>query len=150
MTQKLTPEQTKSLLDSLFALPDKVKKESTPKKPKQSGEPSINKIATAVNRNPAFKPVQSIIEVVHQECTTCGTTHQYVRSRLVRFEQTNPNGNLRTAYEVETVVPENLPRRVDHTYTDTNVCPTCLTLSRDFEDFLAVAERPIQKELFHG
>lgn len=149
MTQKLTAEQSKAILDSLFALPDKVKKEPKPAT-KKSTEPSINAVALAVNRNHAFKPVLAIIEIVHQHCTTCGTEHQYARSRLVRFEQTNGKGDLRTAYEVETVVPENLPRRVDHTTEETNVCPVCLEFSTMFEDYLAVAERPIQLELFHG
>lgn len=148
MTQKLTAEQAKSILDSLFALPDKAKKEPKPKAKKPLE--NINAIALAVNKNHAYKPVLSIIEVVHQNCSTCGETHKFVRARLVRFEQSNPKGDLRTAYEIETVVPENLPRRVDHTYTTTDVCPTCLEFSTMFEDYLAVAERPIQKELFHG
>lgn len=148
MTTKLTAEQSKALLDSLFALPDKTPKVKAAK-PKTPTEPSINQVAAAINRNHAYKPTLSIIEVVHQLCTTCGSEHQFVRNRLVRFEAVK-KGDLHTAVEIETVVPENLPRRVDHTYTNTNVCPTCLMFSTAFDDFLAVAENPIQQELFHG
>jgi hypothetical protein len=146
MTQKLTPEQTKALLDSLFALPDKVAKKKADKKQAPTPTP---RAATPVQRSPAFKPALAIIEVVHQHCTTCNSEHQYIRSRRVRFESVRDT-DLHTAVEIETVTIENLPRRIDTTYEDTNICPTCLMLSTMFEDYLAVAERPIQMELFHG
>jgi len=147
----LSTEERKALLESLFAMPDKAKKDGKKKEPKKPSTPEtgVNEIALAVNRNKAFKPTLAIIEIVSQTCTTCGSVHQYVQSRRVRFEA-KAKSELHTAYEVQTIVPENLPRRVDHTWTSTEVCPTCLEFSTMFEDFLAIADRPIQKELFHG
>lgn len=147
MSKTLTPEQAKSLLDSLFALPDKVAKPKAVKKPeaKTEGIP----LATHIAIKATHKPVLCITEVVHQLCTTCNTEHKYIRTRRVRFEDPK-KGAQGTAFEIRTLVPEDLPRRVDHSYETTEICPTCLEFSTMFEDYLAVAQRPIQLELFHG
>lgn len=146
MTTKLTPEQAKLILDSLFAMPDKEKKPKE-KPAKKQAEPKFE--ATPVQRNRNYAPALGIIEIRQQVCSTCGSRHEYVVSRRVRFEA-RAKGDLHTAIELPTIVPENLPRRVDYTYETTNVCPTCLKISSLIEDYMAVERGPVQQELFHG
>jgi hypothetical protein len=155
-TKKLTTEESKALLDSLFALPNKVAKvkkatvrATATVRAKVKEHSAAGERATPIQRNRNFKPTICIIEVVHQVCTTCGSEHSFVQSRRVRFEGKN-SGDLHTAYEVETVVPEKLPRQVDNTYSTTEVCPTCITLSRNIDDFLSIQQPYVQMELFHG
>lgn len=150
---KLTPEQAKALLDSLFAMPDKPKPAAKPKSAPATPaakSPVPAPASTPVQRNPHFIPTLSIVEVRHQRCTTCGSTHSHISSRRVRFEARRAP-TLHTAIEIPTIVPETLPRRVDHIYEDTDICPTCLMVSEGIENILVTTEQAgTQLELFHG
>ena len=146
MNTKLTSEQAKGLLDDLFNLPDAQPKAKAPKAPKAVKAPTG---ITPARITTLGKPVLSIIEVVTQECTTCGGVHEFIRGRRVRFEQKGG-----ASYEYCTVVTDNLPRRVDQIWERTDVCPTCIKLSTHVEDYLAalngVETTYVQGELFHG
>jgi hypothetical protein len=148
MAQTLTSEETRKLLDDLFALPDKEKKtkpkakEAKQQAPKPAGPVKIQ-------CSPHWKPQHSIIEIVHQQCTTCGAEHQFLRNRLVRFEA-KAKGTLHTFVEIETLTIDKLPREVDHSYQTTNVCPSCVVLASSMDDFFALSAMPQQLELFHG
>lgn len=146
---QMTAEETRKLLDDLFALPDREKAKKKDSKPKAPPKATASAPVKVQCTPQAWKPQASIIEVVHQQCTTCGSEHQYLRNRLIRFEA-RAKGTLHTAIEIETLTIERLPREVDHTYEDTNVCPSCVVLSRNIDDICALTSAPQQMELFHG
>jgi hypothetical protein len=129
------------------AAPTALRAKPAPKRPGADGEkaPPSSPSPTPLppQRNPAFTPTLFIFEVVHQRCTTCGAEHAFVRSRRVRFESS------KVAVEVPTVTLERLPRRVDHFYEQTELCPTCVCLAREIDDFLAFSAAR-QLELFHA
>lgn len=145
----LSAEETKSLLDSLFALPDKEVKKAKPKaapatrKPAPVGAPSGSRVTVAsVTRG--FIPALKIKEIVVQECETCGTRHEYLRNRLVRFD-----GPKNAALELPTCVVEALPISISEVWEKTSECPTCLRLGLQVEVSLDVASPSyVQMDLF--
>jgi hypothetical protein len=147
MTQsKMTPEQAKALLESLFALPDATKsKKAAPTKTKAAAKPTD---APTSKIPPSFKPALMVVEHIVQSCTTCGSTHEHIRSRRIRFESKDAK-----AIEVQVSIPpiEELPRRIDMLWETTNICPTCIRANDSVDTWLeSLTQGPTQLELFHG
>ena len=146
----LTPEQAKAMLDSLFALPDKVAKPKTKAPAKAaSATPAVPKpkpIRTTLGLTSAgFLPAMRLHTIVHQHCTCCGSDTEYILPAVIRFESRR-----NTAIEIPASVEQHLPISILEKWEEVTQCPVCIRLSRSIDDLLAFSPSPIQLELFHG
>lgn len=144
----LTPEQAKAMLDSLFALPDKVAKPKTKATTKAaSATPAVPKpkpIRTTLGLTSAgFLPAMRLHTIVHQHCTCCGSDVEYMLPAVVRFEHKR-----NTAIEIPASVEAHLPVSVTDKWEDVAQCPKCIRMSRMIEDLTALSDAPIQLGFF--
>lgn len=144
----LTPEQAKAMLDSLFALPDKVAKPKTKAPAKAaSATPAVPKpkpIRTTLGLTSAgFLPAMRLHTIVHQHCTCCGSDTEYILPAVIRFESKH-----NTAIEIPASVEAHLPVSVTEKWEDVAQCPKCIRMSRVIEDLTALSDAPIQLEFF--
>lgn len=144
----LTPEQAKAMLDSLFALPDKVAKPKTKAPAKAaSATPAVPKpkpIRTTLGLTSAgFLPAMRLHTIVHQHCTCCGSDIEYMLPAVIRFEHKR-----NTAIEIPAAVEAHLPVSVTDKWEDVAQCPKCIRMSRMIEDLTALSDAPIQLGFF--
>ncbi len=143
----LTPEQAKSMLDSLFAMPDKVAKpkQVTQAKPKTVAVKPA-RIRTTLGLTAAgFLPAMRKLTVMHQHCATCNSDTQYILPAVIRFEDKKG-----VAIEIPASVAEHLPTTVITDWQTVHQCPVCLAMSRNIEDLMCISASPTQMELFQS
>lgn len=144
----LTPEQAKAMLDSLFALPDKVAKPKTKAPAKAaSTTPAVPKpkpIRTTLGLTSAgFLPAMRLHTIVHQHCTCCNGDTEYILPAVIRFESRR-----NTAIEIPASVEAHLPVSVTEKWEDVAQCPSCIRMSRAIEDLIVLSPTPIQGSFF--
>ena len=144
----LTPEQAKAMLDSLFALPDKVAKPKTKAPAKAaSATPAVPKpkpIRTTLGLTSAgFLPAMRLHTIVHQHCTCCNSDSEYILPAVIRFESKR-----NTAIEIPASVHMHLPVSVIDKWEDVAQCPKCIRMSRNIDDLFALSPTPVQGSLF--
>lgn len=147
----LTPEQTKAMLDSLFALPDKVAKPKAKAPAKAASAP-----ATPRPRSPrttlgltsaGYLPAMKLQTIMHQHCTCCNSDTEYILPAVIRFE-----GRKAAAIEIPASVEMHLPVSVKEDWQTVQQCPKCIRMSRNIEDtiqgLLDIPSPARQLELF--
>jgi len=148
----LTPEQAKAMLDSLFALPDKVAKPKTKAPAKAaSATPAVPKpkpVRTTLGLTSAgYLPAMRLQTIMHQHCTCCGGDAEYILPAVIRFESRR-----NTAIEIPASVHMHLPVSVIDKWEDVAQCPKCIRMSRNIEDtlsdILSLPAIPVQGSLF--
>jgi Zn ribbon nucleic-acid-binding protein len=82
--------------------------------------------------NPAnpdyFTTVERQFHIVKQECLTCGHSHSYALTKMVKFRAKRRKDGL--MIEIPCILPTalNLPARIVHSYETTDFCPNCVEL----------------------
>lgn len=143
----LTPEAAKAMLDSLFAMPDKVKAPAKPKVAKSKAEvkvPAQPSPRTTLGLTSAgYLPALKIQRIINQHCNCCGSDREFMQPALVRFEHKKG-----TAIEIPAAVEMHLPVTVTESWENTPQCPDCIRLSRNLEDIIGLRQGAFQLELF--
>jgi hypothetical protein len=143
----LTPEQTRAMLDSLFAMPDKakVKPKAKPSSPARVPTPRPLAIRTTLGlTSQGFLPAMKLLTIMHQHCDCCNSDSEYILPAVIRFESRKG-----AAIEIPAAVEQHLPVSVKEDWQTVQQCPSCIRISRNIQDLFSFAEPGCtQMELF--
>lgn len=144
----LTPEQTRAMLDSLFAMPDKVKVKVTPKAKAASPAKAPTRKPPAIRTTlglttQGFLPAMKLLTIMHQHCDCCNSDAEYILPAVIRFESKKG-----VAIEIPAAVEARLPVSVKEDWQTVQQCPKCIRISRNIQDMFAFATTYTQMELF--
>lgn len=111
-----------------------------------------NETAKAWQDTPGFEPVKRVTFIVNQTCSCCLSRVSYIGNEFTEFYNTRLKARVKAAEPVFVdSLGFDLPREVEEYETQVGQCASCVRLSRNTEDLLALVNfelgRPIQLSL---